>query len=120
MKRIEAQKDMIVFVTHHPEWGLCFIVDDAGRGSVIVEELLKADKHVRHYTVYGRMRAITTKEPDKIPLIDCPTCGQKSVPMNYKTTMVKGDKEIDIWECACCGKVPNAAEDVEIKAYVEL
>ena len=117
MRKREAEQDLVVFNRHSPQWGLCSIIDI---GNVaLVEEVLK-DKRVRHYAPYGQLKVVTTKEPNIVPLFDCPVCGYKDIPLLHKATMTKGDKEVDIWECACCGKVPNVAEDVVIKATVEL
>jgi len=85
----------------------------------LIEELLK-DKHVRHFAPYGQLKEVTTKNPDEIPIIDCPVCKVNDVPLIYKDTMRKGDKEIDIYECGCCGKVPNIADDIKIKSVVKL
>ncbi len=117
MRKREAKQDLVVFNCHSPQWGLCFIVDVGDVATI--EELLR-DKHIRHYTPYGQLKVVTTKELDKVPLFDCPICRNKDIPLLYKATMTKGDKEIDIWECACCGKVPNIDKDVRIKATVEL
>ena len=115
MKKRDASQGLIVFNSHSPQWGLCSIVDVGDMATI--EEMLR-DKHIRHYAPYGQLKVVTAKEPDKVPLFDCPICGNKDVPLLHKATMVKGDKEVDIYECACCGKVPNVAKDIHIKATV--
>lgn len=53
-------------------------------------------------------------------MFDCPICKHENVPLNYKATYTKGKITLDIYECACCGKVPNIATDIKIKSVVEL
>ena len=119
MKRKQARLDLVVINTRAPQWGLCAIVD-VGERTATIEELTKA-KMTRHYAPYGQLNVIVTKEKDgRIPLIDCPVCKTINAPLNYKTTMVKGDKSIDLYECAVCGKVPNLTDDIAIKGYVDV
>lgn len=117
MRKCEAKKDLIVLNTNNPKWGLCFIVDI--KRTALIEEL-RTNIHVRHFAPYGQLKEITAKNPDEIPLFDCSVCKVRDVPLIYKATMVKGDKEIDIYECAHCGKVPNIAKDIKITASVKL
>jgi Zn ribbon nucleic-acid-binding protein len=116
MRRKDARQDLIVYNKRQSEWGLCAIVETDE--VALVEELF--NKHSRHYVPYGALKVITTKSVDEIPLIDCPACKTENVPLSYRCTMVKGDKTIDIYECAKCGKVPNVSQDVEIKKVVKL
>ena len=85
----------------------------------IIEELLRK-KHIRHYSPYGQLKEITTKILNEIPVFNCPICNNNNVPLIYKATMEKGDKTVDIYECACCGKVPNFAHDIKIEATIKL
>jgi hypothetical protein len=119
MRKRELKNDLIVFAPSHPQWGLLFIVDILDQ-EVTVEELLKQDKHVRHYIPYSRLKEIRVKTPNEIPLVDCPACKNKDVPLIYKTTFTKGRIHVDIFECACCGKVPNITDDLKIKTTVNL
>ncbi len=118
MKRKQSTIDLVVINTHNPQWGLCSIVDNSDNRNAIIEETSK-DKIVRHYSPYGQLKDIVVKEGEAIPLIDCPVCKTIDVPISFKATMTKGDKSVDIFECAVCGKVPNLATDIKIKGYVE-
>jgi len=54
-----------------------------------------------------------------IPIIDCPLCGAKDVPMSYEGTFTKeGFPEIELWTCTNCKKVPYVEEDVPIKRWI--
>jgi len=119
MKRRQSAIDLVVINTHNPQWGLCSIVDNSDNRIAIIEELGKVIL-VRHYSPYGILKEITVKEGERIPLIDCPMCKTIDVPISYKTTMTKGKKSIDIYECTICGKVPNITTDIKVKSYVEL
>ncbi len=56
-----------------------------------------------------------------IPIIDCPICNAKDVPLSYGGTFTKpGCPTVTIWTCTNCGKVPNVANDVQIKRYVSI
>lgn len=55
-----------------------------------------------------------------IPIIDCPICEAKDVPLSHEATMTKGDKAIEIWQCSSCGKVPNIANNLKIKRYISI
>lgn len=56
-----------------------------------------------------------------IPIIDCPICGAKDVPLSHVSTMRKeGHPDIEIWQCTQCGKVPNIGHDIEVKRYVSI
>lgn len=51
-----------------------------------------------------------------IPVIDCPICGAKDVPLSCDSILSKeGESDIVVWSCSACGKVPNLAEDVKVK-----
>jgi len=54
-----------------------------------------------------------------VPVIDCPICGAKDVPLSLETAMTKeGSPDIEIWSCSKCGKVPNVAEDIKVKRWL--
>jgi len=55
-----------------------------------------------------------------IPIIDCPICGAKDVPLSYEVTMSKGKKTIEMWSCSSCGKVPNILKDLKVKRWVSV
>ena len=56
-----------------------------------------------------------------IPIIDCPNCKEKDVPLSYEGTMVKeGFPEIVIWQCTSCGSVPNILDEVKVKKWVSI
>ena len=56
-----------------------------------------------------------------IPVIDCPNCGAKDVPLSHEVTMTKeGMEDIEIWACTNCGTVPNIAGDLKVKAYISI
>lgn len=71
---------------------------------------------------YRKYMAISSVNENKkiIPIIDCPTCGAKDVPLSHEATMTKGEKTIEIWACSSCGKVPNVAEDLRIKRWISI
>ncbi len=55
-----------------------------------------------------------------IPIIDCPICHTKDVPLSHVAAMTKGKKTVEIWECSNCGKVPNIGEDIKVKRYISV
>jgi len=58
------------------------------------------------------------EEKKGVPVIDCPNCGAKDIPLSHIATMVKkGYPDIEIWECSACGAVPNLGSDVPVKRY---
>ena len=61
-------------------------------------------------------------ENDKvIPVVDCPVCGAKDVPLSLEVTMEKeGHSDIEIWSCSSCGKVPNIGKDLKVKRYISI
>ncbi len=118
MKRKQSAIDLVVINTHNPQWGFCSIIDNSDNRNAIIEELGK-EKVVRHYSPYGMLKDIVVKEGQGIPLIDCPVCKTVDAPVSFKATMTKGDKQIDIYECSVCGKVPNLTKDIKVKYYVE-
>ena len=61
------------------------------------------------------------KDKKVIPVIDCPICGAKDVPLSHEATMQKeGKPDLEIWQCSSCGKVPNIAHDLKIKRYISM
>ena len=65
---------------------------------------------------------MVVKDTDKIiPIIDCPICKTKDVPLSLHSTMTKkSHPNIEIWECTSCGKVPNLTHNIKIKKYISV
>jgi uncharacterized Zn finger protein len=64
---------------------------------------------------------MTDKTAKVIPIIDCPVCKAKDVPLSHINTLSKkGHPDVVIWECTNCGKVPNVAQNLKIKKYISV
>jgi hypothetical protein len=116
MKKKDAKLNMLVVMLTQPDWGICFIQDFPDKRNAVVEELFGKKHH--HYAPFGRLKPLDVKEGEDLLLIDCPICGIRDAPLSFKATMAKGDKSIDIYECAYCGKVPNLGVDIKIKGRI--
>ena len=59
-------------------------------------------------------------EGSRAPVIDCPVCGAKDVVMSCEGTYIRREepKQITVWSCSACGKVPNIEHDIVIKRWV--
>jgi len=58
-----------------------------------------------------------------VPIIDCPLCGAKDVPLSHEGSFVRHETpeiRIDLYTCSACGKVPNVEEDLVIKRWVSM
>ena len=60
-------------------------------------------------------------EEKVIPVVDCPICGAKNVPLSYHGTFSRpGVQDIQVWECTSCGAVPNVVKDLEVKQWISV
>lgn len=56
-----------------------------------------------------------------IPIVDCPSCGAKDVPLSFEGEFTKkGRPDVVVYTCSNCNKVPNVAEDLKVKRYISI